>query len=457
VSTPTTRSPEVADVAIVGFGFSGLATLINLARSARRLRIVIVASDASGHGLAYGTTSPFHRLNVVSEKMGARADDEQDFVAWLRTDAADDACKRLNVRLPAPDDFAPRPLFARYLDDLRDAALRQLEERGTGVSWMHGRATSISPAARGWRITTTEGELVARSCVLAVGNQPRHVFGDLRHPALHDGPWKLTRSQIPRDRDRVVLIGSGLTAVDAILSLRALGFGGEVLALSRHGQLPQSHDPKLVPVEIDPSALVDVRTLAEVVSFVSSIRAAGVDWRAVIDGLRPYTVATWQGFSTEDQQTVIERWASIWSVYRHRMAPDVAARIQHELANGSLRVVTSKRISPIVVDGRLELEIETEAGIVTRLEASAVIDCTGPQLDPSECEEPLLPGLIRDGICQRHQTGLGLSAGPDQQVANRLYGIGSLLTGELWETIAVPELREQAAVIAAAIADTRQA
>jgi uncharacterized NAD(P)/FAD-binding protein YdhS len=301
-------------------------------------------------------------------------------------------------------------------------------------------------------VTTTDGELVAPSCVLAVGNQPRHVFGDLRHPALHDGPWKLTRAQVPGDHGRVALIGSGLTAIDAILSLRALGFGGEVIALSRHGQLPQSHDPTLVPVEIDPSALVDVRTLAEVVSFVSSLRAAGVDWRAAVDGLRPYTVETWQGFSIEDQRSVIERWASIWSVYRHRMAPDVAARIEHELANGSVRVVTSKRISPIVLEDRLELEIETEGGIVTRLEASAVIDCTGPQLDPSECEGPLLPGLIRDGICQRHPTGLGLSAGPGQQVADGLYGIGSLLTGELWETIAVPELREQAALIALSIA-----
>jgi uncharacterized NAD(P)/FAD-binding protein YdhS len=247
-----------------------------------------------------------------------------------------------------------------------------------------------------------------------------------------------------------------LTAIDAILSLRALGFGGEVIALSRHGHLPQPHDPRLVPVEIDPSAIVDIRTLADVVSFVSSLRAAGVDWRAAVDGLRPYTVKTWQGFSIDDQRTVIERWASIWSVYRHRMAPDVGARIEDELANGSLRVVRSKRISPVVADDQLELEIEDESGIVTRLEAGAVIDCTGPQLDPAECEQPLLPGLLRDGICQRHPTGLGLSAGPDQQLAEDLYGIGSLLTGELWETIAVPELRDQAAVIAAAIADSRQ-
>lgn len=34
-------------------------------------------------------------------------------------------------------------------------------------------------------------------------------------------------------------------------------------------------------------------------------------------------------------------------------------------------------------------------------------------------------------------------------MAENLYALGGLLTGQLWETVAVPELRQQAALIAA--------
>jgi uncharacterized NAD(P)/FAD-binding protein YdhS len=43
----------------------------------------------------------------------------------------------------------------------------------------------------------------------------------------------------------------------------------------------------------------------------------------------------------------------------------------------------------------------------------------------------------------------GLTADRHHQVAQNLYALGGLLTGQLWETVAVPELRQQAAAIAA--------
>lgn len=441
-----------ADVVIVGFGFSGLATLTNLVRTRGAREIAIVAPDRSGHGIAYATDRPVHLLNVVARRMGAWADDEGHFADWLCTADAARACDALGVTPPGPNDFAPRALFASYLDALRDAALAQLAADGGRVQWIAGTARSVDRADRGWIVRTGEAAVRARTCVLACGNDTRHFFGALRHPRLHDGPWSLGASDVPAGGGPAVLIGSGLTAVDALLSLRAVGHRDQVIALSRHGWLPRAHDHALRPLEVRDDELDGVRTLADVVRLMSRWRAAGGDWRVAVDAMRPHTARTWQRLPDADQREVVERWGSIWNVHRHRMAPAVAARVKDELAAGGLRVRATQRIEAIADGDVLAVEFTSPEGLVDRIQATMVIDCTGPQLDPARSEQPLLRGLVERGIARRHQTGLGFHADADQQVAPGLYAIGSLLTGQLWETVAVPELRGQAARVAGAIA-----
>jgi len=59
-----------ADVAIVGFGFGGLATLMHLVRTGRPQRVAVIAPDDSGLGLAYGTRDRSHLLNVQAKPDG---------------------------------------------------------------------------------------------------------------------------------------------------------------------------------------------------------------------------------------------------------------------------------------------------------------------------------------------------------------------------------------------------
>jgi uncharacterized NAD(P)/FAD-binding protein YdhS len=291
----------------------------------------------------------------------------------------------------------------------------------------------------------------APALVLATGHDRRHAFGALRHPDLHDGPWQLAAAEPVGPGGPVALIGSGLTAVDSVLTLRGLGYSGEIVALSRGGRLPESHRRGVSALELEPACLDALRSLSAVVEFVHDARSAGHDWRSAIDALRPHTGTIWQRFDPADQQAAVTEWSSRWSVLRHRMAPAVGLRIDRELDSGGLRILATRRITPVVQGDRIELDVEDRDGAGARLRPTAVIDCTGPQLDCARSDQPLLRRLIEEGICVPHHTGLGLAADRHLRVGENFYALGGLLTGQLWETVAVPELRQQAALIAAGL------
>lgn len=434
-----------ADLAIVGFGFCGLAVLINLVRARSRARVTVVAEDQSGLGVAYGTRAPAHLLNVPTARMGAWADEEEHFLRWLGTPAGQKAAAVLGVEIPASDDYAPRALYARYLGGLREAALRHptTVERARFVKM---RADRLVPRpGGGWIVQGVGSEVHARACVLAVGNEPRRVFGSLRHRDLHDG-WSLS----PEDclpANSIVLVGSGLTALDAVLQLRGYGYTGEILMLSRSGALPQAHPRPRERLAVSAEDLAGMKTLNDVLSYIESCCAAGHDCRTVIDGLRPHTSEVWQRLSDGEQREAVSRWASAWNRARHRCAPEVASKLAREFASGTLRLAAARRVAPMLDADKLSVRYEQVDGTSCHLDGVTVIDCTGQQLSCQGTRQPLLRGLLDDGLCTPHPTGLGLSAGPDLEVAEDVYALGAILTGQLWETIAVPELRQQAAHI----------
>jgi uncharacterized NAD(P)/FAD-binding protein YdhS len=175
--------------------------------------------------------------------MGVLTDAPEAFCAWLGTSStAARCCATLWVAVPGPEDYAPRALFACYLDSVRGLVARQGLAKGVDVQWVNATATKLTRDGVLWRLTAGSASLRARSSVLATGNEPRFVFGALDHPDLHEGPWRLTGPQVAGCRaGSVVLVGSGLTAIDALLSVRSLGFRGRITAFSPSGQLPRAH------------------------------------------------------------------------------------------------------------------------------------------------------------------------------------------------------------------------
>jgi uncharacterized NAD(P)/FAD-binding protein YdhS len=447
LSTEIDGTATTTDVAIVGGGASGTLTAIHLMASrSHDLRVTVHdASGELGKGLAYGTTDRRHLLNVRSRHMSAFPDIPSDLVEWARRTG----------RQPDAQAFLPRRDYAVYLretlDRLRDHRFGFRAERVLDVVQVEG---GFDLHATGGRVTR------AGAVVLAHGNlRPAPLaVGRTRVP---EAPWRLPDTW---DLDRltalrrdavVVLVGTGLTAVDAAVSLLEDAPGRQVVMVSRHGLLPAIHVEQSSTAWLSPlpTGRVTADQLAELVrDQVAAATRQGVGWRAVVDGLRVPTQGLWQRLDVAERRRFLAAYAREWEVRRHRMAPDIADRLDTYREQGRLQVMGGGLSG--VTDHGVRCEVTLPA-LPDTLFADAVINCTGPMTDVSRSSDPLLRALLGRGVVTPDPLRLGVACTPHGEVLDvsgqpvpGIYVVGPPRKGTLWETTAVPEIRGQAAALA---------
>jgi uncharacterized NAD(P)/FAD-binding protein YdhS len=423
--------PGVRRVLVVGGGAGGSLVGLAVLRAATRDRpvhVVLVEPGRLGRGLAYGTTDAADLLNVPAGRMSAHADRPDDFVRWSGRPAA---------------AFLPRRVFGEYLEDELRAA------RSSGATWEQVRDRVVD--IDGCRVRTQGGaHLTGDAVVLAAGYLPRPaVWGDLCLPGLHPDPWAVGAP--PTDRSAVV-IGTGLTGVDAALSLIRRG-SPRVVLVSRHGWLPAPHPaaPLVGPADLPDESDVSLAALASWVRGQSECH----DVRAVVDALRPMTTRLWRALPDADKHAFLARHRRWWDVHRHRVPPETWAVLTQHRRSGRIRVVRGELSGVATTADRLLLEL-TRRGRVRHLPAALVVDATGPGRDVRVAAErsPLWRSLLDSGTIVPDRFRLGVRTDDQGRVVSAhgsvgdLWTLGTLRGGELWETTAIPELRGQAAVLA---------
>jgi uncharacterized NAD(P)/FAD-binding protein YdhS len=431
---------ECVPVAIVGGGFSGTIIAAELAR--RGIGSVLIdGSGRVGKGVAYSTTEPAHLLNVRAEGMSAWADDPDHFARLVEAEGG------------GRRDFIPRRRFGRYLGEILEQAQR------AGV---HVAAASVTEANRGddrWCITLDTGDrLEANALVLAIGNQEPEglgAFSSARRRFIRN-PWgaaaRAAVSEVAKHGGDAMLIGTGLTMVDLVLSLNAAGHRGRIVALSRRGQLPRAHadfDPAAVEEHEVPSG--DLRALSRWLRR----RAAQVGWRAAVDSLRPHSHRLWQALSPEQQRRFLRHARPWWDVHRHRIAPEVAQTIASLIAEGRLEVVAGRVISASETEDAIEVELRRRGSRDPSSRRFAyAFNCTGPLHAIGRTRDPLLRSLLDAGFVKPDHLNIGIEVDDRSRAigGEHLWALGPLTKGRHWEIIAVPDIRDQAAAAANDIA-----
>jgi hydroxyacylglutathione hydrolase len=433
---------------IVGGGASGTLTAYHLARSTARARIVLVEPGPRlGLGLAYATPSLRHLLNVPAGRISALPDQPLHFLHWAREhyDAA-----------MTETDFAPRAVYGRYIQSLLAAT--------AGIEHVRAEAVDCRVQGRHATVILSDGRrLTADAVILATGNfdpaplrgvdEKAAQSGAYQHSAFGQEAYRGLNTDAP-----VALIGTGLTAVDVILRLRETGHRGTITAISRHGIFPHRH-AAYEPLErcvVSGAAPKKARTLLRAVHI--AIRH-GQPWRAVVDSLRARTNELWLALPAEEQRRFRRHLQRRWDVVRHRMAPPIADAIEAELRNGTLVVRTGSVEAVTAQDNGAVVRAQIHGGERFEVAAARVINCTGPAMNYRRVGSALLNSLFAQGLISPGPLGGGLWSNEhgalraeDGTYSRVLFNLGPGRQGTLLESIAMPELRVQAAALAERLA-----
>ncbi len=413
-------------LAIIGFGFSGLMLVANLVRRASEsIEIYIIDPALNARGMAYSTPYEAHLLNVRAAGMHAFADEKEHFVQWLA---------EYHPRF-TPQDFVPRQIYGDYLESIWNSTQELSAEKKIFLKLVPSVVVAVNKHSDELAVLTERGDAIAvQQVVLATGNEVKPVQAPIER--VLQEPWTHgALAQAAKEQGPILLIGTGLTAVDMVLALRAEGYKGEIIAYSRNGLLPQPHRDYGPAEALDASEVNALQTLHQWSAWLRK-KTRG-EWRGVIDGLRPFTQSSWQKLRTRQQQLFFKRVASFWGVHRHRMAPQIAQHLHNEIGAGQLRVVNRTKFKKLKDTPTL------------------AINCTGTELNVQRSARPLLKNLLSQRLIEPHGNGVGIAVDAHcrawGEAYPNLFSIGALMTGQLLESTAVPELRVQARDIAEAL------
>jgi uncharacterized NAD(P)/FAD-binding protein YdhS len=462
---------DIPTIVVVGGGFSGSITAAQILRRAGgavpKVRVAVIERrGAIGEGLAYGTREASHLLNVPAGRMSAWPDRPDDFVRWV---------SRRHGPV-APSDFLPRQWYGEYV---RESLLSCAHEAGTSaelsVVFDEVRRVARHPAG-GWMVHLGHGDSMrAEAVVLGIGHRPPadpigRKWSGPRARFIAD-PWRPFAMNPVRPDDPIAVLGSGLTAVDAVLSLADVSHQAPITLLSRSGLVPMAHAAApLAPTNLEglvaellaaPGGVEALALSRRLRRLVRELAAQGGDWRSVVDGLRPHTAAVWQAMPTAERRRFLSRLRPFWEVHRHRMALPIADRFRQLLERRQVQIVAGRVEAAQAEHDRVRLVVrERRSDRLIDLQVAWVINCTGPTPSNRPESNPVIGSLLVDGWLRLDELAQGIettSAGNVLDAGRRevadMFVVGTLRKPELWETTAVPELRSQAATVAERVVD----
>lgn len=442
-------------VAIIGGGYTGaiIAKLL-VERGLHALEEVSVFEprDRLGCGLAYDVQDADVRLNVAAHRMRAIPGTPTAFLDWLQ---------RSGTLTVDPQAVTPEGIFARRRDFGRfmQAQLAPHLERGA-IRHLQQAVRAVDRQNDQWRVTGSRGAVVtADIMILATGHPPAC------RPAVIDRLDPLTAGRAvdvfaPNAFDRVggadpiLIMGSGLTALDALARLDALGHDGKVTLLSRSGQMPRPHaGGGFSPFgNFRGADLTSTRRLlARVRATIAEAEAQGIPWQSVFDALRQHAQEIWQGLPMHERQRFLRRLRRWYDVHRYRMPPQTSAVLERGLDIGRVNLAVGN-LKSVARDGEdLLAAIETRDGR-TELRCRHILLATGPDFRDYASHQRFLLAMHREGFIQSDPLGLGLTcdaAGRAITVAGPpntdLFVAGSPARPAFGELTGVPEIATQAA------------
>ncbi|MDD1958058.1 FAD/NAD(P)-binding protein [Pseudomonas sp. 8209] len=464
---PATACDDMVDVLIIGGGLSGALLAAQLLRRPGRRRLLVVEPRGElGRGEAYSATENGHTLNGNAARMSVDPDNPDDLTHWLQQQIdAGQWPESAEQGVPVAELFPPRGLFGRY------ARQRLAEAEGVGAkagsTLEHVCTEVVDLQVHDDRVQAQlqDGRRVqARQAVLATGMFAAARTAQVGENSLNAAaidPWDVAAMRTIDPQGTVLIIGSGLTMVDTLVSLQLAGHRGPVEVFSRHGLWP--HERRQPPpwedfLEADPSLRSPRQLLRALRRQCRLALAQGIDWQAPLDTVRVHIPRLWSQASDRERRQFVRHVRPWWESHHHRSPPQGAALLERLRQEGRLHIhaASLQRVEPATGAGvgvRLRFRGEAQA---TRVEGAALVNSTGIEYDWRRVARPLPQALLQRRLIRPGPLALGIDADPqgavidaDGAVSTRLFAMGPPLRGLWWESTAVTDVALQAKGLAA--------
>ncbi len=444
---------QTCDIAIIGGGAAGVLTAIGVLRGARgELRVVLVEPQLPlGRGVAYATRRPEHLLNVPAGKMSGFPDRPDDFLDYL---VAHDALPGTG-RDALAQAFVARHHYAAYLrqrlQEAVDASPARLDVRAARVHALERHADGLllqldaCPPLRAAAVALCSGNALRPLPARGAGAVP---------PGKRIEAWDYDAVQDVAASADVAIVGSGLSMADCVASLAASGHRGQVHVLSRHALLPLPHASGAA-ADYDPGPLLAMGLRQRVRALrrhAADAARRDIPWQSVMERIRPLGQALWQSLSFDDQRRFLRHVVRYWDVHRHRIAVPVHAQLLELRRQGRLHLHRGRLETAIAEGACVRLGALDPRRQPFQIDAHCVVNATGVEMRAQAMRNPLLQQLLGSGIARPGPHGIGLDSADDGSLLDadgvaepRIQVVGSLRIGRLWESLAIPELRGQAA------------
>ncbi|WP_397452297.1 FAD/NAD(P)-binding protein [Pseudomonas sp. NA-150] len=470
LSGPTSAVARMAEVLIVGGGLSGSLLAMQLLRLPGKRRILIVETrDQLGRGEAYSATELGHTLNGNAARMSVEPDNADDLSQWLGACiAAGGWPESVEQHVPVAELFPPRGLFGNYVQQRLAEAQSAGAKHGSTLEHLVAEAIDLHSNDDGVSITLNDGRVLnSPVAVLATGmfaaaRTPQRQSSGLNAAAVD--PWDVRRMRQLDPQSKVLIIGSGLTMVDAVVSLQQAGHRGPIEVFSRHGLLPhvRRQPPEWVDFLGQDHSIRSTRQLLRTVRQQCALAIAqGIDWQAPLDTVRSHIGRLWSQASDVQRRQFVRHVRPWWESHHHRSPPPSAALLARLVEEGRLNIQAASLLGVEHLPGQ-QLQIcirrrgDTEACYVI---ADALINSTGIEYDWRRVDRPLPRQLLARGLVQPGVLALGIAARADGAVLDaqgeaspRLFAMGPPLRGVWWESTAVTDVASQAKALAQRLA-----
>ncbi len=228
------------NIAVIGFGATGVSFFINLihtintdiTKNFKQYKITIISRkhDFIG-GIAFNSNNKEHIVNTPAYLMSCYENDSLHFVKWLKT-------KDIYTLFP------PRHIFKEYLQEQFLIFLKKAKAIGIIINIIDDFATSLYKKDNSFYIGLKNNKtIIAKKVIYSAGHYQQ---SNILNNSIAFNTNIDVNTLLNKDNS-VGILGSGLTTIDAVLSLQHINKISSINIFSRNGLLPSINlkDPKI--------------------------------------------------------------------------------------------------------------------------------------------------------------------------------------------------------------------